>query len=74
MTELLTGLLDVVRIAHDLGFPHQEQPMQESGGGGASGIVILAGVAVTLMAVAGLVWLKKRSETGSAPDTTEEGT
>jgi hypothetical protein len=56
--ELLAPLADLLQIAHETQIPHQE-PMRESGGG-ASAIVILAGVAVTLVAVAGLVWLKKR--------------
>ena len=55
---VLTVLIDVVQIAHDTQFPHQE-PMQ-SDGGGASAIVIIAGILVSLLAVAGLIWLKRR--------------
>jgi len=57
--ELLAPLADLVQIAHETQFPHQE-PVKADGGGGASPIVILAGIIVTLAAVAGLVWLKKR--------------
>ena len=60
MSVVLAAVLELVQIAHDADFPHQE-PMEVGGsGGGASTIVILAGVAVTLAVVAGLVWLKKR--------------
>jgi hypothetical protein len=54
---LLASLLDVVQIAHDTQFPHQE-PMRA--GGGTSVIVIVAGILVSLAAVAGLIWLKRR--------------
>jgi hypothetical protein len=56
---LLGFLIDVIQIAHDLGVPHQE-PMKSGGGGGASVIVIVAGILVSLLAVAGLMWLKRR--------------
>jgi hypothetical protein len=55
---VLSAVLDVVQIAHDTQFPHQE-PVK-GGGGGAPVIVILAGVAVSGLAVAGLIWLKRR--------------
>jgi hypothetical protein len=55
---VLASLLDVVQIAHDTGTPHAD-PMK-SDGGGMSVIVILAGVLVSLAAVAGLIWLKRR--------------
>ena len=55
---LLASLLDFVQIAHDLGVPHQE-PMK-SDGGGPSVIIIVAGILVSLAAVAGLIWLKRR--------------
>ena len=58
MTALLASLLDVLQIAHETQLPHQE-PMKGSSGG-ASAIVIIAGVAVTLALVGGLVWVKKR--------------
>ena len=58
MTALLASLLDVLQIAHETQLPHQE-PMKGSGGG-ASTIVIIAGVAVTLALVVGLVWVKRR--------------
>jgi len=66
VTEILSSVLDVVQIAHDLQYPHQE-PAGESGGG-ASVIVILVGVVASLGAVGGLVWLKKRAD-ASAADT-----
>ncbi len=59
---LLASVLDVVQIAHELGFPHQEPAPMESGGGGASPIVIVAGIVVSLLAVAGLIWLKRRTD------------
>jgi hypothetical protein len=59
MTELLASLVDIFQIAHDTQFPHQE-PVSSGSGGGASTIVIVAGVLVTLALVGGLVWLKKR--------------
>jgi hypothetical protein len=55
---LLASLLDVVQIAHDLGIPHEES--MKTDGGGTSVIVIVAGVLVSLAAVAGLIWLKRR--------------
>ena len=60
MIDLLSSAADVLQIAHDLGFPHQEPAAPKSEGGGASVIVIIAGVVVSLMAVAGLIWLKRR--------------
>jgi hypothetical protein len=54
---LLASLLDVVQIAHDIGIPHDES---KGNGGGTSVIVIVAGVLVSLAAVAGLIWLKRR--------------
>ena len=59
---LLASVLDVVQIAHELGYPHQEPMRSSGGGGGASAIVILAGVVVSLLAVAGLIWLKRRTD------------
>ena len=58
MTALLAGIADVIQLAHETQLPHEE-PMKGSGGG-ASTIVIIAGVAVTLALVGALVWLKKR--------------
>jgi hypothetical protein len=57
MIDLLSSALDLVQLAHDTQFPHQE-PMKSSGG--TSVIVIVAGVLVSLVAVAGLIWLKRR--------------
>jgi hypothetical protein len=56
---VLASLIDVVQIAHDIGIPHQE-PVKSGSGGGASVIVIVAGILVSLLAVAGLIWLKGR--------------
>lgn len=61
MIELLAPLGDLIQIAHDTPFQHQE-PVKSGGGGGASTVVILIGVVVTLALVAGLVWLKKRTD------------
>jgi hypothetical protein len=58
MTEVLSALGDVLQIAHETQIPHQEPP--RGAGGGASTVVIIAGVLVTLALVGGLVWLKKR--------------
>ena len=59
MIELLSSALDVVQIAHDTDFFHEE-PVKTSSGGGASVIVIVIGILVSLLAVAGLIWLKRR--------------
>ena len=56
----LAALLDVLQIAHDIGIPHQEPVKSAGDGGGASVIVIVAGILVSLLAVAGLIWLKGR--------------
>ena len=58
----MASALDVLQIAHELGYPHQEPRKSSGGGGGASAIVILAGVVVSLLAVAGLIWLKRRTD------------
>lgn len=55
---LLAALIDVVQLAHETQFPHEE-PIR-GGGGGTSVIVIVAGVLVSLLAVGGLIWLKRR--------------
>ena len=60
MIELISSALDVVQIAHDTQFFHEEPVRSTGGGGGASVIVIVAGVVVSLVAVAGLIWLKRR--------------
>jgi hypothetical protein len=60
MIELLSSALDVVQIAHDIGFPHEDPAPPKGDGGGASVIVIVAGILVSLLAVAGLIWLKRR--------------
>lgn len=59
MTEVLSALGDILQIAHETQIPHQE-PVSSGSGGGASTIVIVAGIVVTLALVGGLVWLKKR--------------
>jgi hypothetical protein len=63
--DALSSLADVLQIAHDIGYPHQE-PVRSAGGGGGSGgasaVVILAGVVVSLIAVGGLIWLKRRAD------------
>lgn len=62
MIDLLASALDVLQVAHELGFPHQEPTPMKSDGGGASPVVILAGIVVSLLAVAGLIWLKRRTD------------
>lgn len=57
---VLASVIDVLQIAHDFGPPHQESMSSGDEGGGASVIVIVAGVLVSLVAVAGLIWLKGR--------------
>jgi hypothetical protein len=59
---LLAALIDVVQIAHDTGFPHQDPIRSSGGGGGASVIVVVIGIVVSLVAVAGLIWLKRRMD------------
>jgi UDP-N-acetylmuramyl pentapeptide phosphotransferase/UDP-N-acetylglucosamine-1-phosphate transferase len=58
--ELFSSALDLVQIAHDTQFFHEEPAPGGGGGGGASVIVIVAGIVVSLVAVAGLIWLKRR--------------
>jgi heme/copper-type cytochrome/quinol oxidase subunit 4 len=50
------SVAEVMQIAHDTFYPHQNT----GAGGGASTVLILAGVVVTLAAVVGLIWLKRR--------------
>ena len=52
----------IALIAHITAYPHQEPVRTASSGGGASTIVILAGIVVTMIAVGGLIWLKRRSD------------
>ena len=59
MIDVLSAALDVLQIAHDTQLPHEE-PVKGGDGGGASVIVIVAGILVSLLAVAGLIWLKGR--------------
>jgi len=59
MIDLLSPALDVLQIAHDIGYPHQD-PAPAKSGGGASVIIVVAGIVVSLIAVAGLIWLKRR--------------
>ena len=58
MTAVLGAVLDVLQVAHDTQVPHEEPA--KGGSGGASAIVVVAGVLVSIVAVAGLVWVKKR--------------
>jgi hypothetical protein len=57
---VISSVADVIQLAHDTGFPHPEPPPVKGNGGGASAIVIAAGILVSLLAVAGLIWLKRR--------------
>ena len=59
MSALAGMLLDVLQVAHETDFFHEE-PVKTGSGGGASTVVILMGVVVTLAVVGALVWLKKR--------------
>jgi hypothetical protein len=58
--DVVSSVADVLQIAHDIGIPHQEPPPVKGNGGGASAIVIVAGILVSLVAVGGLIWLKRR--------------
>lgn len=58
MIDVVSSALDLLQVAHDTQFPHQE-PVRGNGGG-ASVVVIIAGILVSLLAVAGLIWLKGR--------------
>jgi H+/gluconate symporter-like permease len=60
VSEIAGSVAEVMQIAHDTFYPHQEPVQTSGGGGGASTLLILAGVVVTLAAVVGLVWLKRR--------------
>jgi LPXTG-motif cell wall-anchored protein len=57
---VLSSVADVIQLAHDTGFPHPEPPPVKGNTGGASAIVVIAGILVSLVAVAGLIWLKRR--------------
>jgi hypothetical protein len=63
MIDVLSALGDVLQLAHDTQIPHQEPAKGASGG--ASTVIILVGVVVTLALVGGLVWLKKRTDAQS---------
>ena len=56
---LIAALVEVLQIAHETDFFHEE-PVRSGSGGDASVIVIVAGIVVSLIAVAGLIWLKRR--------------
>jgi hypothetical protein len=58
----LASVIDVVQLAHETGFPHQDPVPVKSSGGGASTVVILIGIVVSLVAVGGLIWLKRRTD------------
>jgi hypothetical protein len=59
--DVISSVADVMQIAHDIGFPHQEPtPVKSGSGGGASAIAVVAGILVSLVAVGGLIWLKRR--------------
>lgn len=66
MSGVLAVAADLFQIAHEWAFPHTEPTGERSGG--LSVIVILAGIVVTLGAVAGLVWLKGRVERQDAEE------
>ena len=61
MIDVLSSVGDALQIAHDIGFPHQEPVAPPKGnGGGASAIVIVVGIVVSLAAVGALIWMKRR--------------
>ena len=61
MIDALSSVADVLQIAHDIGYPHYDPPAPAKGnGGGASVIVVVMGILVSLVAVGGLIWLKRR--------------
>ena len=61
MIDVLSSVGDALQIAHDIGFPHQEPVAPPKGnGGGASAIVIVEGIVVSLAAVGALIWMKRR--------------
>ena len=60
MIDLLSSAVDVLQIAHDFGLPHQEPVPVKGNGGGASAIIVVVGILVSLLAVGGLIWLKRR--------------
>jgi hypothetical protein len=62
MSFVLASVVDIVQIAHELGYPHYDPPPKSGGGGGAGVVVILIAIAVSILAVAGLIWLKRRTD------------
>lgn len=69
---LVQLVADVLVLAHDLGYPHEEAPKQ--GGGSASVIVIVAAVVATLALAGALFWVRERmrraeeAEAADSPD------
>lgn len=63
MSAVAATVLDALQIAHDIGVPHQEPVGPPPGNsGGASTIVIIIGVIVTIALVGALIWLKNRAD------------
>jgi hypothetical protein len=58
--DVLSSVADALQIAHDIGVPHEEPAPVKGNGGGANAIVVVAGVLASLVAVGGLIWLKRR--------------
>ena len=56
----LAGALGDLPLAHPLDVPHQE-PVQNTGGGGASPVVIGGAIAGTMALAGGLIWVRQRA-------------
>jgi hypothetical protein len=60
-------------LAHPADFPHEEPRGESSEADSTSPLLIVAGLVVTLLLVAGLVWLKERARRAEAAEV-ERGT
>jgi hypothetical protein len=58
----MSFVIDALQIAHDIGVPHTDPAPPSGSDGGASPIIIIAGVLLSLALVGALVWLKKRAD------------
>ena len=63
----------VVPLAHELGVPHEEPQTQSDGGGGASPLLVGAGVGATLALTGGLIWVRERSRRADEGSAALEG-
>jgi hypothetical protein len=62
-------VLSAIPLAHPTDFPHQEPvPLDQTTDGGPATLVILLGVAFTLLTLAALIYLKQKMDAGQDDD------